>query len=105
MIGKNAQTEVEEQLKDKVNCFQFVFPLELRNHLLEPVIHTRTIVSFIANADGYDKLQRFFTGRAKTTAVFKHDGGKAVEISSQVKRGAWMTGSDFRNTLSMLAKL
>ena len=67
-------------------------------------MQSRITIALTANADGSDKLQPFFIGKAKKRRCFDKKSGQAHGFLYRNNTKAWMTGVFFQEWLANLDK-
>ena len=67
-------------------------------------MQSRITIALTANADGSDKLQPFFIGKAKKPRCFDKKSGQAHGFLHRNNTKVWMTGVFFQEWLANLDK-
>ena len=67
-------------------------------------MQSRITIALTANADGSDKLQPFFIGKAKKLRCFEKKSGQAHGFLYRNKTKTWMTSVFFQEWLANLDK-
>jgi DDE superfamily endonuclease len=65
---------------------------------------TRITIALATNADGSEKLEPLFIGRAKSPCSFKRQTGEQLGFFYRYNKKAWMTGLLFQEWLNTLER-